>query len=139
VIEKEIELEMELNQHLEFYRKDRSLDCVFDDSLENLLGQSLWSIETEKLYQTNKSCFTDDFQEGVKRSMPEGHVFKGFPVCYNHMNVGRMFSNMCRIRQCKDIFSTRGDCVRMALRVKIFPYSDGVLACWILVGSRSLP
>jgi centrosomal protein CEP76 len=135
----EFELESELHQLIEFYRKDRHLFCVWDESLSHLLGQCLWSLEHEKLYATNPKVFTNDFQIGVKRSIPEGHIFKGYPICFNHYNTQKIFSEMSRIKQCCDIFNTRGDCVRMAVRVKIFPYTDKILACWVLIGSRSLP
>jgi centrosomal protein CEP76 len=136
-IQKEIELEMELTQSIEFYRMDHHLSCVWDEELSRLLVQPLWSLENAKVSGTNHS-FSDDFQLGIKRYIPDGHTFKGFPFCTNYIHSQKLFSQLLKSQKCKDILLTRGDAVRMALQVKIHSYSDGVISCWVMVASRSL-
>jgi centrosomal protein CEP76 len=136
-LQKAIEIEMELSQSIEFYRLDHHLSCVWDEDLAQLLTQSLWSMEHSKLVHTSYS-FSDDFHIGIQSYLPEGHTFKGFPFCFNHLNPQKMFSQMQKSKKCKDIILSRGDCVRMAVRVLVRSFSDGVVSAWVMVASRSL-
>ena len=72
----EIEMEMGLKQYIFNYRQDHDLCCIWDDDLGHLLGQSLWSLEVQKLAGSHVSVFNEDFQHSVKRAIPEGHTFK---------------------------------------------------------------
>lgn len=73
----EQEIEMGLKQYIEHYREDHDLGCLWDEDLCHLLGQSLWAFEFQKLTSTsNVGVFNEDFQIGIKRSIPEGHTFK---------------------------------------------------------------
>jgi centrosomal protein CEP76 len=134
----ELEIEQVLKQLVEFYRKDHYLACSWDESLPTLLGQSLWSMEYGKVSGQSISHFSDDFQMGVKRSIPDGHTFKGFPMAFNHTHPQRMMQTMSKSKQCREILVTRGDVVRMAIRVKIFVYCERVICCWVMIASRSL-
>lgn len=134
----ELEIEQVLKQLVEYYRKDHLLACVWDESLSGLLGQSLWSMEHGKLSGQSTILFSDDFQMGVKRSIPDGHTFKGFPISFNHTHPQRMMQTITKSKQCREILATRGDMVRMALRVKIFVYCEGVICCWVMLSSRCL-
>jgi centrosomal protein CEP76 len=137
-VQKEIEMELELIQSIEFFRADHYMSCVWDEELNQITGQCLWSMEHSKISGNSISAFTDDFQFGIKRYIPDGHTFKGFPTCFNHMHTQRIFNSLCRTPKCKDILLARGDCIRFAVRVKIIPFSDNVVACWVMISCRSL-
>ncbi|KAJ2992607.1 Centrosomal protein of 76 kDa [Globomyces sp. JEL0801] len=134
----EKELEIELMQAIEYFRQDRLVSCVWDEQICQLMGQCLWAMENSKLAGTHTSGFTEDFQTGIKRSIPEGHSFKGFPTVFNHTHSHRIMTSLTKSKTCRDILQTKGDCVRMAVRVKIFAYCDSVLACWVMIGARCL-
>jgi centrosomal protein CEP76 len=132
----ELEVEQVLKQLVEFYRKDNHLICYWDDSLSSLLGQSLWSMEYGKISGQSNVLFSDDFQMGVKRSIPDGHTFKGFPMSFNHTHPQRIMQSFIRSKQCRDILVSRGDVVRMSIRVKIFVYAENVVSTWVMIASR---
>lgn len=79
---------------------------------------------------------TDFFQAGIKNLIPEGHTFKGYPCCFTHGDVNRIFSSLIKATSCRDIFMSRGDKVRFSLSVKKFPYCEGVAACWVMIAVR---
>ncbi|KAJ3256862.1 Centrosomal protein of 76 kDa [Boothiomyces macroporosus] len=134
----EEEIHFEIRQAIEYFRQDHHLGTVFDEKLELLQGQCVWNLENAKLSNLNTTIFGDDFQMGIKQYIPEGHTFKGFPHCFNHVHSQRIISGLMKIKQCRDVVLTRGDMVRLAIKVSIFPYCEGVLACWVMIGSRSL-
>ncbi|KAJ3323591.1 Centrosomal protein of 76 kDa [Boothiomyces sp. JEL0866] len=136
--ELEEEIYFEIRQAVEYFRQDHHLTSVFDEKLEILQGQCVWNLENAKLSNLNTTIFGDDFQMGIKQYIPEGHTFKGFPHCFNHVHSQRIISGLMKIKQCRDIMLTRGDMVRLAIKVSILTYCEGVLACWVMVGSRSL-
>ncbi|KAK6092414.1 hypothetical protein BDEG_27220 [Batrachochytrium dendrobatidis JEL423] len=133
----EVEMELTLQQYISHYREDHGLTTMWDDDLAHLLGQSLWTCENQKLIgQTNVGSFSDDFHTGIKRSIPEGHTFKGFPCQFNHCHSTKVFSTLIKTKSCKDIALTTGDKVRFSVRVKIFPYADTTMVCWVMLGVR---
>ena len=134
----EMEVELVLKQLIEFYRKDHYLSCLWDESMSQLLGQSLWSMEFGKLSGQSTVLFSDDFQMGVKRSIPDGHTFKGFPMFFNHTHPQRMMQAMIKSKKFKEILLSRGDITRMAVCVKVFVYCENVTCCWVMIASRCL-
>ncbi|KAJ3307431.1 Centrosomal protein of 76 kDa [Kappamyces sp. JEL0829] len=144
-----LEVEQVLRQLIEYYRKDHHQTCIWDDALSNLLGQSLWSMEYGKISGQSTVLFSEDFQMGIKKSIPDGHTFKGFPMSFNHTHPQRIMQALVRSKQSRDIMLMRGDMVRMAVRVKVFVYCENVICCWLssdkvaanaaAVASRDLP
>ncbi|KAJ3275147.1 Centrosomal protein of 76 kDa [Terramyces sp. JEL0728] len=134
----EEEIHSEICQAIEYFRQDHHLTCLFDEKLELLLGECVWNLENSKLSNLNTTIFGDDFQTGIKQYIPEGHTFKGFPHCFNHLHGQRIISGLMKTKQCRDIMLTRGDMVRLAVKVSIYKYCEGTVACWVMVGSRSL-
>lgn len=54
----------------------------WDTNLSYLLGPALSSYELER--QEGKSMGVEEFQEAIRRYVPEGHTFKGFPIQFAH-------------------------------------------------------
>jgi centrosomal protein CEP76 len=136
----EVEVEHVLKQLIQYFRRDHRLTCVWDDTLSNLCGQSLWNMEYSKLAGQRQltSLFSEDFQIGVKQLIPQGHTFRGYPISFNHTHPQRIMQSLIKSKQCIEILRSRGDMVRMSIRVKVFSYCEGIQSCWVMIGSRAL-
>ncbi|KAJ3103724.1 Centrosomal protein of 76 kDa [Phlyctochytrium planicorne] len=125
----EEDLEALLRHQIDAFRDDYDLRCFWDDAMGRILAQCLWGCEMGRLLRLGgggsgpggmigSAVHGDiaglDFQESVRRSIPEGYTF----------------------RSCKDLLLTRGDKVRFALRVRVFPYVEKLMACWVMLGVR---
>nr|KAJ3421189.1 Centrosomal protein of 76 kDa [Polyrhizophydium stewartii] len=130
-------MELGLRQYIAHFREDHDLATVWDDDLGHLLGQSLWTCEHQRLMgSASVAAFMDDFQTSVKRQIPEGHTFKGFPCQFNHWHTSRVFSTLAKTAQCRAILQTTGDKVRFAARARVFAYPETAASCWVMVGVR---
>jgi len=124
------DLEMELRSLVFDHRNDLGLTTTWDDDLCYLLSPALAAYEFD--YSTGVSVGNDDFQNGIRRNVPDGHTFKGFPIQFIHMNARRAFAACLRSPMCEEIICCRGDQVRLAVRVRIFPYPERACAVWIM-------
>nr|KAG5695562.1 hypothetical protein BaRGS_033984 [Batillaria attramentaria] len=59
----------------------------------------------------------EEFQDAVRQAVPDGQTFKGAPIC-------------------EEIINCRGDQVRLALRVRIFPYPESACAVWMMFACK---
>lgn len=59
------------------------------------------SYEIEKLY--NIEIENNDFKNCLSFNIPEGQTFKGFPMCFNHINTQVMFNSLLQKEQFTDI------------------------------------
>lgn len=116
------------------HRRGKGLATVFDDNLEYLLTPALSSYELERV--TGLSVGSEEFQQGIKRAVPEGHTFKGFPIQFAHLNHPSIFVALTKEKIAADILATRGDAVRFAVRCRIFLYPENVKAVWVMVAVR---
>ncbi len=69
--------------------KDCGLPTQWDTDLSYLLTPSLSSYELER--REGASVGIEEFQEAIRRHVPEGHTFKGFPLQTNHCSAKRIF------------------------------------------------
>ncbi|KAK7930682.1 hypothetical protein WMY93_007077 [Mugilogobius chulae] len=92
------------------HRKDLDLATVWDDHLSYLLSSALSAYELERC--TGVSCGNEEFQDAVRRAVPDGHTFKGFPIHFLHRNARRAFATSLRSPFCDEIICCRGDHVR---------------------------
>ncbi|KAJ3070219.1 Centrosomal protein of 76 kDa [Podochytrium sp. JEL0797] len=146
----ETDLELLLRNQIAIYRDDHDLLTVWDDDLAHLLTQCLSGCEVGKLYPkrvggggaaggmagVDFGVSSVDFQEGVKRGIPEGHTFKGFPIQFNTLNPQKIFSTFSQTKTCQNLMLTRGDKVRFGVRVKVVGYAEKCVACWVMVAVR---
>ncbi|KAJ3139751.1 Centrosomal protein of 76 kDa [Physocladia obscura] len=145
----EIELETVLKNQIAIYRDTRAdLLTTWDDELAHLLTQCLCACEMEKIFPaancgqpSRTSCASNGvkFQEGVRRAIPEGHTFKGFPVHFNTLNPQKIFTAFTQSKTCQSLILTRGDKVRFGVRVKLVGYAEKCVACWVMVAVRYKP
>ena len=54
-----------------------------------MLSPALSSYELERV--TGLSVGNEEFQEAVRRAVPNGHAFKGFPIQFVHKNARKAF------------------------------------------------
>ncbi|CAM4698077.1 unnamed protein product [Leuciscus chuanchicus] len=128
------QLELEMRYLLAEHRKDLGLATVWDDHLSYLLSAALSAYELER--STGVSCGNEEFQDAVRRAVPDGHTFKGFPIHFLHRNARRAFATCLRSPFCEEIVCCRGDHVRLAVRVRVFAYPESACAVWIMFACK---
>jgi centrosomal protein CEP76 len=97
---------------------------TWDDQLSHLLSPALAVYELDRIGSITFG--NEEFQESIKRYVPEGHTFKAYPVQFNHTNADKIMVSLVKAGVSSDILSTRGDQVRFGLRVKVVPYPNNV-------------
>uniref|UniRef100_A0A9J8CNV6 Centrosomal protein of 76 kDa n=1 Tax=Cyprinus carpio carpio TaxID=630221 RepID=A0A9J8CNV6_CYPCA len=128
------QLELEMRYLLAEHRKDLGLATVWDDHLSYLLSAALSAYELERC--TGVLCGNEEFQDAVRRAVPDGHTFKGFPIHFLHRNARRAFTTCLRSAFCEEIVCCRGDHVRLAVRVRVFAYPEAACAVWIMFACK---
>uniref|UniRef100_A0A8C9UZV9 Centrosomal protein of 76 kDa n=1 Tax=Scleropages formosus TaxID=113540 RepID=A0A8C9UZV9_SCLFO len=127
-------LELEMRYLVSEHRKDLSMSTTWDDHLSYLLSAALAAYEQERC--TGVSCGNEEFQDAVRRAVPDGHTFKGFPIHFTHRNARRVFATSLRSPFCEEIVCCRGDHVRLAVRARVFAYPESACAVWIMFACK---
>nr|XP_028593234.1 centrosomal protein of 76 kDa isoform X2 [Podarcis muralis] len=128
------ELELQLRMLVVEHRKDLGFSTVWDDQLSYLLSPALAAYELERT--TGVSSGNEEFQDAIRRAVPDGHTFKGFPIHFVHRNARRAFAACLRSPFCDEILCCRGDQVRLAVRVRVFTYPESACAVWIMFACK---
>ena len=77
-----------------------------------------------------------DSSDSLKRAVPAGHSFKGFPAQYSCVCARIIAASLLKQALPLDILASRGDNVRFALRVRVFPYPEGMASVWVMLAVR---
>ncbi|XP_072267577.1 centrosomal protein of 76 kDa [Pyxicephalus adspersus] len=128
------EFELQLRILVSEHRKDLGLTTVWEDQLSYLLSPALAAYEIER--STGISAGNEEFQDAIRRAVPDGHTFKGFPIHFVHRNARRAFATCMRSPFCEEIISCRGDQMRIAVRVRVFTYPESACAVWIMFACK---
>ncbi|XP_042322012.1 centrosomal protein of 76 kDa isoform X2 [Sceloporus undulatus] len=88
------DLELQLRILVAEHRKDLGLATVWDDQLSYLLSPALAAYELERT--TGISSGNEEFQDAIRRAVPDGHTFKGFPIHFVYKNARRAFAACLR-------------------------------------------
>ncbi|XP_029446815.1 centrosomal protein of 76 kDa isoform X2 [Rhinatrema bivittatum] len=128
------EMELQLRILVSEHRKDLGLTTVWEDHLSYLLSPALAAYETERT--TGISAGNEEFQDAIRRAVPDGHTFKGFPIHFLHRNARRAFATCLRSSFCEEIICCRGDQMRLAVRVRAFAYPESACAVWIMFACK---
>ncbi|RMC15599.1 hypothetical protein DUI87_07801 [Hirundo rustica rustica] len=88
------EIEVQLRILVSEHRKDLGFSTVWDDQLSYLLSPALAAYELERT--TGVSAGNEEFQDAIRRAVPDGHTFKGFPIHFVHRNARRAFATCLR-------------------------------------------
>ncbi len=121
----------------EYRRSNLRLGTPWDNELSYLLTPALSAYEMERLSGTPFG--NEEFQQSIKRNVPEGHTFRGYPIVVNQLSPTRIMESFRRAHIASEILSTRGDQVHFALRVKIFPYPEEISAVWVMLAVKFKP
>lgn len=130
------DLELQLRVLVSEHRKDLGLATVWEDQLSYLLSPALAAYEIERT--TGISAGNEEFQDAIRRAVPDGHTFKGFPIHFLHRNARRAFATCLRSPFCDEIICCRGDQMRLAVRVRAFTYPESACAVWIMFACKYL-
>lgn len=128
------DLEQQLRILLYEHRRDLGLTTVWDDQLSYLLTPALAAYELERV--TGITAGNEEFQDSIKQAVPDGHTFKGYPIQFSHRNARRAFATCLKSPVCEEIVNCRGDHVRVAVRVKVYPYPESSCATWIMFACK---
>jgi centrosomal protein CEP76 len=128
------DLERQLKSIIVLHRKDGGLNTSWDDNLSYILSPALASYETERL--TGISVGNEEFDQAIKLAIPDGHSFKAFPIQFVHRNARKIFNSILKSAVGEEIVQCRGDQVKLALRVRIFPYPESTIANWVMISCR---
>ncbi|XP_014670926.1 PREDICTED: centrosomal protein of 76 kDa-like [Priapulus caudatus] len=124
------DLELQLQALVAEVRRDQGLSTHWDTQLSYLLTPALAAYEMER--STGVTAGNEEFQHAIRGAVPEGHVFKGFPIQFMHRNARRIYANSLKAEKCQEVVSCRGDHVRLAIRVRVFSYPEDVCAVWVM-------
>lgn len=128
------DLEQQLRVLVTEHRRDMGLTTMWDDQLSYLLTPSLAAYETERT--TGLTPGNEEFQDSIKHAVPDGHTFKGYPIQFSHRNARKAFATCLRSPVCEEIIHCRGDHVRLAVRVRVYPYPESACATWIMFACK---
>lgn len=70
------------------------MNTTWDDELSYILTPALSAYELE--HCTGISAGNEEFQQAIRRAIPDGHTFKGFPIQFVHRNARRAFATCLR-------------------------------------------
>ncbi len=115
-------------------REQYSLSTSWDKQMSYFLSTALSSYETERC--TGVLTGEQEFQAVIKRHIPEGHTFKGFPLLLHHRDPNRIFYELRQSAVGSDILKSRADHVHFACRVRVYPYADNFNAVWVMLAVR---
>lgn len=128
------DMEYELRSLVADHRRDLGLNTTWDDELSYILTPALAAYELE--HCTGISAGNEEFQQAIRRAIPDGHTFKGFPIQFIHRNARRAFATCLRSPICEEIICCRGDHVKLGVRVRVFTYPESACAVWIMFAVR---
>lgn len=127
-------IEAELRRLIERHRSALGLGTAWDSSLEYICAPALFSYEMEPL--SGRTVGAPEFQAAVRSAVPVGHMFKGFPTHFTHTRPSAMLSSLIRTEPSLEVMQCRAPQVQLALRLRIFPYPDGVVSAWLMLACR---
>lgn len=110
---------------------------AWDDQLGQLLMPALAAYEYEAVH-SEVAPGNEEFQQAIRRAVPLGWVFKGFPQHHAHASAGLMRKALLEEEQVLDICSTSTAASSFALRVKVSVYPEGRISTWLMVATKFL-
>ena len=126
-------VETALREQIEAHRVELGLACAWDAQMSALLAPALLSYETERM--VGASVGSAEFESAVKRAVPVGATFKGYPLHFTHARPAPMFASVLRSEVGASIVQGREKGARLAVRARVAPYPDGLCSTWLMVAS----
>jgi centrosomal protein CEP76 len=113
------------------------MKTAWDLKLSHLISPALVNYEFERI--SNLTYGNEEFKQSVKNYVPEGYVFKGFPLHVLDGDPYKIFGSILSSEIGKDILYSRGDQVNFAIRCKVYPYPQNVNSIWIMIAVKYRP
>ena len=132
LFDEEEQIESEIKTLLKRYRDAKKFFTRFNDNLACVLSTALQCYEMNKL--TGSSINSETFQSGIRNMIPDGHVFKAFPIQLPHKNSVAAFETIRSNPVGEEIVNVIGDQINYSVRVRIVPFPEGIFATWIMLG-----
>lgn len=124
-------LESQLEDRIAMWRLEKSLATTFDHQLSLILQPAIAAYELDRA--VGVSFGNKDFQSAIKRYVRKGELFKAYPSCYCHVDATAIMQSL--VQNGAQVALNHGRNVRLAVRCKIFPYTEGLFACWVMVAA----
>lgn len=109
----------------------------WDSKLSHLIAPALVNYEFERV--SNLTYGNEEFKQSVKNYVPEGFIFKGFPLHTTESDVDKIFGSIISSEVGKDILYSRGDQMTFAIRCKVVQYPQNVNSIWVMIASKYRP
>ncbi|KAG5191465.1 hypothetical protein JKP88DRAFT_296196 [Tribonema minus] len=132
-----VELEAALRASIAQHRAQLGLSTTFDDGLSYVLQAALAAYEAERV--AGVAFGGAEFEDAVRRAVPDGHCFKGHPACFAHADPTHVFGALRAGALSGEILATVGDNTRFALRVQAHAYAEASVAVWVMLAVRYQP
>ena len=132
--------EAQLKQLIDDHRKGLKLNVPgveWDEQLSHQLSPALSSYEAERIggYPIGQQLFGD----AIKRAVPAGHTFKGWPQHFITADAGFIFKAWMQSGVASDIIKTRSYKASLAVRVRVFPIAEEVVSVWAMLAVAYRP
>ncbi|GAX75102.1 hypothetical protein CEUSTIGMA_g2546.t1 [Chlamydomonas eustigma] len=108
---------------------------TWDPSLAHLLMPALHAYEHEAIYG-EVAPGNEEFQQGIRRAVPMGWLFKGFPLHQRHSDVNLAAKAMIKEPQVLEILKTRHTGTSFALRAHVVAYPEGLVSIWFMLAVK---
>jgi centrosomal protein CEP76 len=131
-------LEAALRRLLAAHRREAGLATRWDEGLAYLLGPALLAYEAERAGgPAAGAAGAAEFQQGLRRAVPAGHTFRGFPMHAAHLSAPRLAAELRRARVAAELLALGGgaDGLRFALRAHVAPYPERACAVWVMLAA----
>lgn len=110
---------------------------VWDDELGYRLAPALASYETERW--TGHTVDNAYFADAIRRKVPHGHTFKGFPHHFVTYEPATIFQTWLRDEVALSILQCRTSSASLAVRLHITPMPEDVLSVWAMIAIAYRP
>lgn len=78
----------------------------------------------------------EEFQAAIKRFTPVGWVFKGVPQHHKHLSASVIAASLAEDPQARDILLDTSPQHAFGLRVKVWPYPEGLFSVWVMLAVK---
>ncbi|DAZ98439.1 TPA: hypothetical protein N0F65_001140 [Lagenidium giganteum] len=138
--EKEQQWTKFLKQSVTAYRRVQGLHTRWSDELSFYLLPALQAYELERLYAIAQ-VENEFFQQSIKRFVPDGHTFRGYPTVFVHETLPEALEKLEEDATAQDILDAHGRSAHFALATRCFAYPEGLVVTWVLlaVSYQALP
>jgi hypothetical protein len=133
-------IEAEARSIITSLRADKGLATQFDDLLGIVLQPALVAYEMERtlgvgLLSAEASQMHRDFQNSIRSYVgSRGESFKAFPTCFSHVNLAAIRKSILAAVAAREVIGVPS--AVLAVRAKVFVFPAGIVACWVMIGSR---